>query len=240
MKKFGLLGIVLLALVCIQLPSFAQIRVLGDTSDTPIDSEGAVANDPLLPSDGKPDVREPYDPYKYINELRAKTLDEYADQVSENIHASLQASGGELLISVTEYTIPSVEVIKANFFAQVQAFGYDNVTPETNLGDFVDRAAQGILAKIACLSDIERRMVGIYYLADQQEEQGKSLAMQIVWTLESLTGQKFYNELYSLLDKYMKWPTRDYIKEPAEIELPTGDAANYQNSRTNSTKQERN
>jgi len=240
MKKLTVLAVLSLALICIHSSSFAQIRVLGDSTST--DANGAGTDGNILPVEGKPGDCIVYDPNKYINELRAKTLDQYADQIAENLNTNLQACGGELLSSVTEYTIPSIEVIKASFFEQVQSFGYDDVTSETNLGDFVDRVAQGIIAKISSLSGVERQVLGIYYLANQEAEQGKSLAMQTIWTLENLTSQKYYTELYSLLDKYMKWPEMYENRDPnAKAIDSTGNFANTTNDvRVNSTKQERN
>lgn len=255
MKKFGLLLIVSLALLGVQSSSFAQIRVLGVDSNTANGSEGVAGDGKEIidPVTGDPIKCEPYDPFQYINELRTKTLDQYADQIAANLQSSLQACGGELLSSVADYTVPSIETIKANFFVQVQSFGFGDVTPETSLGDFADRVAQGISAKITCLSAIERQVLGIY-ISDREDERGRSLAMQAIWTLENRTTQIFYTELYTLMNEYKVWPdmnkrdpaVADDLKEIDSSGAPVNsDDAVYMgssvnNTRVNSTKQERN
>lgn len=215
-KKFWFLPMLLLFVLCAVPFSYAQISVIGNTNNAFINNnaEGIEIVEPL-PNDVDPDNPDPkreepliverWDPEIYYRDLRAKTLDQYADQVAENLRKNLEACGFRFIQTVTEYTIPSIEEIKATFFVQVDLFEVEGVTSEMTLGEFTDRVAERVAAKIALLSPAERRVAGIYYW-QPVEDTVKSLANQTIWTLESMTVQEYYDAFYKLMERYMKWP----------------------------------
>jgi len=215
-KKFCFLPMLLLFVLCAVPFSYAQISVIGNTNNAFINNnaEGIDIVVPL-PNDvdpGNPDPKkeeppivERWDPEAYYRDLRAKTLDQYAGQVAENLRKNLEIIGSRLIQVVTEFTIPSIEEIKATFFVQVGFFEIEGIDSETTLGDFTDRVAEKVAAKIALLNPAERRVAGIYHW-QTADDTVKNLANQTIWTLESMTGQEYYDAFNKLVERYMKWP----------------------------------
>ena len=218
MKK--ILSFAVLALLVLGVVSYssAQIEVIGKETGTGDASGEVVPTDSVEPFPYDPDVmigiddpeivEERWDPEAYYAELRALTLDGYADRIAENLLVSLENSGGKLLSAAEEYVAPTVEEIKANFYAQVATFEVEGAGAEMALGAFCDGIAESLAAKIALFNDAERRIMGIYYKVSD-EDIVKNLSQQVIWTLESMTVQKFYDEFYSLMREYMPEPIID-------------------------------
>lgn len=237
MKKFYVVAIPLFVLLCVSTPSMAQIRVISNTDNSISNSAGV----DIAPIDGKMD---PYDPFGYLTELRAKTMDQYAEQIATSFQQNLGNSSVEMLQSVTDYVIPSIEAIKENFYTVVQSFGFSDVNQDTLVGDFVDKVGQSIDAKISSLSAIEQQILGIYY-SNESVDRIKSISRQTIWTLENLTTQKFYTEFYNLMQEYNVWSMikREYyddnrdpnagkpVVDPLTPEDSTGDDGSANNTK---------
>ncbi len=210
MKKLQTLAVLALLVFCAISYSHAQITVIGTDSaiePAPVEKDEPIRSEEIEISE------ECWNPEAYFAELRILTLDQYADRIAENLLTMLESSGSKLLDSVEEYELPTVDDIKANFYAQAASFEIEGAGPDTVLGEFCDQIAQTLAAKIASLNGAERRLLGIYF-NESNEDMVKNLSQNVIWTLESMTVQKFYDEFYSILHQYIRDPFINNGDEP--------------------------